>query len=133
MFSRIKEAKRILKYREPETGADAVIVERRTVKVPRTGIVISSGIEGFIVVWVIGYAVSGLVRLMPHLPVGPRHVSVALVGSLGAVLMLVIHWIRQDIEAKIKKHFHLADALAPFFGRKLDSAFRVVRGAVRAS
>ncbi len=132
MFSRIREAVRIITYREPESGQDAVIVERTNPTSPAAGKVISHIIELFGVIYVIGIVVGPLGRLIEH--VTPKSLSLtSIAGALGALLMFAASWLRSDIERAIHARAHIADIVAPFFGHRLDTAARVLRGSVRGS
>ena len=135
MFSRIREAIRIVTYREPESGVDAVFVAHVEPSSSRYGKTISRFLEGFIALYTVGYAAGKIGDYLWHIT-NARHFSMStgtLIGVLAAFLMLIIHWIKADIEAKFRDHFHIANWLAPFFGRKLDSVARVLRGTASVS
>jgi hypothetical protein len=134
MFSRIREAIRIIAYREPESGPDAVIVERADMPVSNAGRRIAGLLEGIVAIYTIGYIASLIGDKVFNVFPGKHSMSVTvLVGSVAALLTLMVHWVRQDLEEKLRTHFHLRDTLAPYFGKRLDSASRVLRGSVRAS
>ncbi|MGD0759204.1 MAG: hypothetical protein ABR921_09885 [Candidatus Sulfotelmatobacter sp.] len=127
MFNRIKEAVRILGYREPETGADAVFVESVQTSPTPAGKHISHFFEALIAIYGVGYLAGRIGNLIATAAPSQHSVSVGtLIGVLGALLMLVVHWLRADIEQKVRERIHLADMLAPFFGRKLDNVSRVL-------
>jgi hypothetical protein len=135
MFSRIKEAIRIISYREPDTGPDVVIVpESNTVPTPQ-GIMISRMAEFFIAASTIGWAAGRIGDYL--LNVGfAKHVSLSaatIIGSVAVLLTMVVSWISRDIEMKLRSHIKIADVLAPFFGRKLDNVVHVLKGTGRVS
>ncbi len=130
MFSRIKEAIRIVTYREPEHGPDAVIVDHQAAGSSRTGRIIAAGIEVLIVVYVLAY-IAGRIgeRLSKIIPTSHSSVSVATIaGAVGVLLALIVHSIKNDIETKIRARINLAEVLAPYFGHRLDYAIRVLKG-----
>ena len=55
MFSRIREAIRIITHREPNNGPDAVIVDRGKITPPRAGLVIAQGIEVLAIAYIFGF------------------------------------------------------------------------------
>src|SRR5260370_838898 len=126
MFSRIREAARIITYREPQNGQDFAIMECVKPRVSAAGRAIANFFEVFTVVYIIGRLAGPLAGKLEHLIPGPVALT-TLVGSLGALLMLLVHWLRNDIQQKISSHINLTDTLAPFFGHKLDNTFRVLR------
>ena len=129
MFSRIHEALRILTYHEPETGPDAVIVERKETPAPRAGRAIANTIEIFMVAYLVGslagYIGSYLYKFVPHTRVAS---ITTIVGALGFLLTIWGSRLRADIEAHLRAHLDLGNALAPFFGHKLTYASRVMKG-----
>jgi hypothetical protein len=56
-----------------------------------------------------------------------------IIGAVGVLLVLILHWIRDDIERKIRAQIHLSDTLAPYFGHRLERAGRILKGSVRVS
>jgi H+/Cl- antiporter ClcA len=134
MFSRIQNAIQIVTYRESETGGDAVIVERETVTPSRPGKIIAGFVELLVAVYTIGYLAG---RIGDHISKSiPDSHSVSLgtlTGAVAVFLMLTLHWIREDIEKKIRARLNLVDVLAPYFGHRLDYTVRVLKGSVRAA
>jgi hypothetical protein len=135
MFSRIKEAIRIISYRESDSGPDAVIeCEAPTTPTPE-GKFISRALEFFIAASTIGW-VSG--RIGEYLlGVGfAKHISVSvstLIGAVAVLLAMIVSAIGKDLEMKLRSQVRIADALAPFFGRKLDEAVSALKGSMRVS
>ena|SRR5947209_8016709 len=130
MFNRIKEAARILTYREPRSGADAVIVSHVQESPSGPGKVISYILEVLIIVYGIGHIAAPLASALSRFMSG-KHTSTStaiLAGALGALLALMTNAIRQDIEQKIRLRLNLSELLAPFFGKKLDNVLRVMKG-----
>jgi hypothetical protein len=129
MFSRIQNAIRTITYREPETGQDAAIVEHKTPTATGAGKVISHTLELLLVVYVLaymaGYISDHLTKVIP----ATRSVSIEVVaGAIGAVLVLILHQLRNDIQEKIKARINLSELLAPYFGHRLDYTIRVLKG-----
>jgi hypothetical protein len=56
-----------------------------------------------------------------------------LVASLGVVMAFLGRQVIADIEAKLRIRFHLSETLAPFFGHKLESTYRVLKSTTRVS
>ena len=134
MFSRIREAARIIAYREPEIGPDAVIIARAKGTPSPSGMRVARFIEALVAIYGIGWFAAFLSdRLFKAIP--SKHFSSAtvLAASLAVFLLMLLHWIRADLEQKFRTHLHLADTLAPYFGKRLDTASRVLRGTARAS
>jgi TRAP-type C4-dicarboxylate transport system permease small subunit len=135
MFSRIREAARVIRYQPPETGADAVIVEQTPQTSTQAGRAISKIVEAVLAVYFIaliaGRTGDFLLRFLPH---GPHAVSTpTFAAAVGAFLMLIVTMLRADIEQKLRSQINVADALAPYFGRRLDRALRVFRTATRVT
>lgn len=129
MFSRIREAIRIVNYREPHNGADAVIVEQTPATSRPTGKLIASLIEWTLLVYSLAY-IAGIVsdRLTKFVP-ATRSVSIGTIaGAVGVLLALVLHSLRDDIERKLRSRIDLAELLAPYFGHRLDYTIRVLKG-----
>jgi hypothetical protein len=128
MFSRIREAIRIIGYREPNCEAPFVIQEHIEPPPPSvTGRRIAYLIQVAFAIYIIG-RVSGpigkeLILLLPG-----HAVSLTVAGGTGALLMWTIDWLRNDIQTKLRLHLNLDDKLAPFFGHKLENVFRVLKG-----
>lgn len=137
MFSRIKEAVRIMSFRETESGADTIIVEceDHLPTLTPAGRTISRLIEYFLVLYCIGYAAGYLgIYIAKHTPA--KHLSAStttLIGFFGALLMMIGTWLKQDIENKIQSHLRISEWLAPFFGHRLTYAYHVLKGRARAA
>jgi hypothetical protein len=129
MFARLKETYRILSYREPVTsGPDIVVVEETRPRVPRSSKIIATVIEAFVVVYMLGLAAGRVANILSHVP-PTKVVSIAtLAGALGALFSYLLHSVVTEVQKKIQTHLNLSDKLAPYFGRKLDSTFRVLSG-----
>jgi hypothetical protein len=129
MFSRIQDAIRTITYREPETGPDAVIVERESPTVSAAGKVISHILELVLVVYVLAYAAAYAVdHLMKMIPAARSLSAEIVAGGIGALLAIVLHQFRDDIQARIKARLNLSELLAPYFGHRLDYTIRVLKG-----
>lgn len=134
MFSRIREALRIITYRAPENGPDAVIVERDNTSPSAAGHRVARLIEATIGVYTIGKLAAFIGdRLIKVIPDKQFTSTTVLAGCVAALLLVIFSWIRQDLEEKFRAHLHLADTLAPYFGKRLENASRVLRGSARAS
>jgi hypothetical protein len=111
---------------------DAVIVEHPPT---RYGRFIAKAAEVFAVIYVIGLAAGPVAELAWHIG-GGKHLSVSmttLVGATGALLMWVVNSLVRNIDQTVLAHVHIADALAPFFGNRLDNALRILKSPTRAS
>jgi hypothetical protein len=134
MFSRIREALRIITHREPENGADAVIVERESTTPSRAGFFIAHTVEILAIAYLFGYVAGKigpfLYKLVPH----PHLASVStIIVALGFLLAMWLHSIRADLEKHLRAHLDLGNALAPYFGHRLTNAIRTMKGSVRAA
>jgi hypothetical protein len=135
MFSRIKEAIRIITYHEPDTGPDVVIVPEVNTPPTPQGIMISRATEVLIAASTIGWAAGRIGDYLLNLGFA-KHLSLStatIIGSVGVLLTMVVSWIGKDIEMKLRSRIKIADALAPFFGRKLDNVVHVLKGTGRVS
>jgi hypothetical protein len=133
MFSRIREAHRILTYREPEDGT-LTIVEHNPATTPAAGRKIARFVEALVGIYGIGWIAAqvgdGLFRYIPFKRLTSTSV---LVGSIAVFLLMAFHWIKNDLEEKFRAHIHLADALAPYFGRRLHRASSILKGPERVA
>jgi hypothetical protein len=128
MLSHIREAIRIVSYREPQDGPGIVIAERIEPSVSAAGKRISRFLEAIIVICVFG-PIAALVGIkLGRLYQGQSLALTTITGAVGVFLGLMVEWLRTDVERNIRTHINLADALAPFFGRRLDNAFRILKG-----
>ena len=128
MFSHIREAVRIVSYHETQGGPDIVIRERIEPTVPVAGKHIARFFEIIVVVYVIGRIAGPLGYKLGHLIPARTLAMTSVAGALGALMMLMVDWLRTDIQQKISLHINLGNTLAPFFGRRLDNMFRILRG-----
>jgi hypothetical protein len=129
MFTRIRETARILTYREPRNVPGFEFVERAEPRVSSSGKFIARFFEFGIILVIIGWVSVPLSGLIQHLtPKQPSSALTAISGAVGAFLMLVLGWLRDDIERNIKEHFTLGETFAQSFGRKLDNAVRILKG-----
>jgi hypothetical protein len=117
-----------LSHREPTFGPDAVIVPQINPPVTKFSTKIARTIEVVIFMYAMGFVAGKLGDLMfPTLH--PKSLSLGvLFGGLGLILAFLGHKILGELEIKLKLHLHLSDRIAPFFGHKLDSTFRSLRG-----
>ncbi|MGD0155073.1 MAG: hypothetical protein ABSB50_03180 [Terracidiphilus sp.] len=128
MFTRIRETRRILTYREPQNAPGIVFVEYAQPRVSPAGKHIARLLEVGIVIVIIGWISVPMSTLLQHLI--PKHLSGSLptiAGAVGALLMFVLNWLREDIERNIKEHFTFGETFAQFFGHKLDDTFRTLK------
>jgi hypothetical protein len=135
MFSRIQEAIRVITYREPDTGQDAVIVEHVETTPTPAGKRIAIVLESLVAISVVGYLSARVGDRLIDTAFS-KHLSMSahvLIGSIAAFFVLAVNWLKHDLEHKFRIHFRLADRIAPFFGKRIDNALRVLRGSVRAS
>jgi hypothetical protein len=129
MFSRIREATKIIGYREPQHGPDFVIAEHHAPTTSPAGRAISNILEVLIAIYTLGYAAGYISEHLTKLIPSTRSVSInTLTGAIGVLLVLVLNSFRDDIEKKIRARINLADILAPYFGHRLDHTFRVLKG-----
>jgi hypothetical protein len=134
MFSRIREAVRIITHREPENGADAVIVEQENTASSRAGTFIAHFLEFFILAYLFGFFAGRIgpiiYKFVPH----PHIASVStIIGAIGFLLAVWLHSIRNDIEKHLRAQLDLAKVLAPYFGHRLTNAIRTMKGSVRVA
>src|SRR5258708_7369509 len=116
MFSRIQDAIRTVTYREPETGQDAVIVERESPTASTAGKVISHVLELILVVYVLAYAAGYISEHLTKIIPATRSVSLGTIaGAVGVLLAFILHQLRDDIQQKIKARINLSEVLAPYF------------------
>jgi hypothetical protein len=129
VFSRIREAIRIITYREPDSGPDAVIVDHKVATSSRAGRIISRGLEVLMVVYVLAYVSARISERLSKIIPSTHSVSVTTIAAaIGVLLMFLVHSIKDDIETKIRTRLNLAEALAPYFGHRLDYTIRVLKG-----
>jgi hypothetical protein len=129
MFSRIREAARIISYREPQHGPDFVIAEHHTPTTSRAGRTISNILEVLVAIYTLGYAAGYISEHLNKLMPSTRSFSMnTLTGGIGVLLAIVLNSFRDDIEKKIRARINLAEILAPYFGHRLDHTFRVLKG-----
>ncbi len=129
MFSRIKDATRIITYREPATGPDAVIVERDRPTTTAAGKVISHVFELLVVVYALAHAAAYITDHLTKIIPATRSVSLGTIAAaIGVLLAFVMHQLRDDIEQKIRAHINLSELLAPYFGHRIDRTIRVLKG-----
>jgi hypothetical protein len=133
MFSHIREVVRIVSYREPQDVPNIVIAERVDPVVPVAGKHIARFFEIVAIVYVIGLVAGPLGDRLGHLIPARTVGMTSVVGAVGALLMLIVNWLRADIEHNIRLHINLGNTLAPFFGRRLDNTFRILGGSTRVS
>jgi hypothetical protein len=131
MFSRIKEAKRIISFRESDLGPypDVVIEQRKPAKTTKAGRTIAYLFEFAFVVLVLariaGYIGLHLEKLIPAV----HSVSLTtLAAAIGIVLTLLLDTVRNDILSRVRGRIKLVELLAPYFGHRLDNTIRVLRG-----
>jgi hypothetical protein len=131
MFSHIKEAIRTVTYRDSPDDPDIVIAERAEPAIPVAGRRISRLIEGFVIVSIVGPIAAFAGLQLDHLIPRGSVTLTTIAGTVGVFLGLAVNWLRTDIERNISSHVNLADALAPFFGHRLDETFRILKGSTR--
>jgi hypothetical protein len=129
MLSRIKEAKRIITYREPDFGPDAVIEEQKLVEAPKAGRTIAYFFE-FLFVFVVLVRASTYIGIHLEKMIPKTHSvsTTTMTAAVGIILTLLLDSVRTDILGRIRKHLSLVDLLAPYFGHRLDNTIRVFRG-----
>jgi hypothetical protein len=127
MFGRLRNTIRILTYREPTFGPDAIIVEEREPSPSRASRTISNFLEWGLFVLVVGVVAGQLGKLVSRI-VG-HHVSTAtVIGVTSGALFLLLHNLIMDFQQKIRQKLNLAARAAPFFGNKLNSTLQVIKG-----
>lgn len=134
MFSRTREALRIITHREPDNGADAVIVERENISPSPVGILIAHILEFVFLAYLFGFFAGRMgpiiYKFVPH----PHIASLStVIGALGFLLAVWIHSIREDIEKHLRARLDLGKLLAPYFGHRLTNAIRIMKGSVRVA
>jgi hypothetical protein len=134
MFSRIRETIRIITYREPQNGADALIVERAEIAASPQGKFIARMLEVVPVIYILGY-VAGSIGSHISKIVPPMHSAslTTIAGAVGVLLGLILQWVKEDVQEKIRARLNLADVLSPYFGHRLENTIRILKGSVRAS
>jgi hypothetical protein len=133
MFSRIREAHRILTYREPDDGS-TVIVERSPMQPTIAGKRIGNLFEMLIVVYGIGWIAAHVGEpLFRYIPFTHFTSTSVFVGSIAAFFLMLAHWLRDDLQQKFRAHIHVEDTLAPYFGERLHRAYSVLKGTGRVS
>lgn len=135
MFGRLQETIRVLSYREPTHVPDAAIIEATSPAPTKAGTAIARFVEALVVVIGVGYAAESILfhlnRLIPTDKHSSAFIAVA-AGSLGALLTLVLAWVKNDLERQLQGRIRIARFLAPIFGNKLDRTFRVLKAKPRA-
>ncbi len=128
MFSRIKDAIRIITYREPVVhGPDTLIVEHAPLASTVAGRRIAKFAEFSVALYLIAHVSGPITKFIEH-QLGKPSASTTTVAVVGAVVMFIANALREDIEAKLRSHIKLADSLAPFFGKRMHNSFRVLKG-----
>ncbi|MGA3056295.1 MAG: hypothetical protein ABSD63_18965 [Candidatus Korobacteraceae bacterium] len=135
MFSRAKEAYRILTHREPNFGPDAVVVDgdSESVKPTKFSSKISKGIELTVFAIGLGYVAGKIEHIFPDVQTKTFLSTATLIGALGVIFGFLTRSLIADIEAKLRLRIHLSETLAPFFGHKLESTVRVLKGTTRGA
>jgi hypothetical protein len=129
MFSRIREAVKIIGYREPQTGPDFVVTKQQVATTSGPGRVISHILELTIAVYTLGYLAGHIGERLTKLIPSTRSLSInTLTGAIGVLLAVVLNMFRAEIESKIRSHVNLADILAPYFGHRIEHTLRVLKG-----
>lgn len=134
MFSRIREAFRIITHRESECGVDAVIVERENTAPSRAGVYIAHVLEFIFLAYLFGFFAGRIGALIYKFVPHPRIASLStVIGAIGFLLAIWIDSIRNDIEKHLRARLHLGTILAPYFGHRLTNAIRTMKGSVRVA
>ncbi len=128
MFSRIRYAAHVLRSSpiNPYDHADIAFEEEQPVEVTRVSRIIGGMIEVIVVSLVIGlFAAPLLTRLWPLHTVANVSERTAIVAAiLGMVFMHFFERIKSEIGNRLK----IRDKVAPYFGHKITSAYRTIRG-----
>jgi hypothetical protein len=136
MFGRLRETIRIISYREPTpTIPDVVIMEHVPGTPSKAGTVIARIIESFVVIFAIGFATEFSISHLNNLIPADKHSSAfltAIAGAVGALMTLILVWIRNDFERQLLGKVHIAELIAPSFGNRLDHTLRVLKTKPRA-
>ena len=133
MFSRIREVVRVLSYREPHNNACFVFEEHNEPKALATGQRIASVMVGTLAVYVVALLSGPVSFAIQHLVPGRSVAMITLAGGVGALMMWMVETVRKEILQNIRTHIRLEERLAPFFGHRLESVFRALRGSTHAS
>ena len=129
MFSRIREAIRILSYKPEKHVPDIVVINEASIPSPsRFGKVISVVIEDGLLIVAIGI-LAGKIGSALHHAVPGKSLSIATIaGALGALFAWMFHRFMNDLKIRLKSQINLSEKLAPYFGHKLDATYRLLRG-----
>lgn len=134
MLSRIKETIRILSYREPHDGRDIVFVEHHEPTGSSVGIRIAHTLQVMLVVGIIsplaGFASKYLEQVIPSKSIAFS----TLAAGVGALSMVLVHWLRGELQQTLFSHLNISSTCAPYFGHRIEEAIRTLKGQqVRAS
>lgn len=135
MFSRLRRTYHILTYKAPDDGPDLVIVPEPEVYPSKTSKSIAGLIEIgvlFCCFFVVGLIAGKIEPLLHPLWSKRPDASLVAVGTLAAFLLWLGHLIVNQIHGRIGRYLRLqmklSERLAPYFGQRLDSTIRVLRG-----
>jgi len=128
MFNRLRYAVTVLRGHrlEPITSPDVVFVENEPTPTKRSSKILGDMIEialfGCSIAYV-GHFIGSVV--FP----GKSSASVGTWSSvIGAALAIIYNYFLEGVNRRIKADLRLGQKLAPYFGHKLDSAYRTIKG-----
>jgi len=128
MFDRLKEAIQVLSFREPSIDADIVIVaEAEPVPPSQVSRYIARVIEGTVGAIFIGFGAARIVEFVTH-AIGRPSVSITAVGATGALLFWIWHQLLGVLQTRVQGFLKFEEKIAPFFGHKINTAYRILRG-----
>jgi uncharacterized membrane protein YeaQ/YmgE (transglycosylase-associated protein family) len=129
MFSRIREAIRILSYKPEKRVPDIVVIDEASLPAPsRFGKVISTIMEDGLLIVLIGILAGKIGSALYHAAPGKSLSIATIAGALGALFAWIFHSFMNDLKLRLKSQINLSEKLAPYFGHKLDATYRLLRG-----
>lgn len=132
MFMRLRETYRILSHRETDKGQhipDIRFVEEQKPSYSASRLFVSRLVQIAVAIYVVGIVSTPFANAFEHLLNGHRSPSATTVaGGMGALLVIVAHFVRRRVEGAINTNLNLA----PFFGRRVENAVRTLKGIPRA-
>lgn len=130
MFRHVREVVRVLTYKptseEVSAAADVVFVSEPSEPPPKISLAIIAALEALVFAFIFGYLSAFLAKLV--LPEKP----VASVGVIGGAAVLVLRVLGDrhlhSLGAKVKLRLRIGERLAPYFGRRMERTYRVLKG-----
>jgi hypothetical protein len=116
-------------YREPQVhGPDYLIQGQNETKASRPSRIIASLVEGLIMT-LFASGATGLLWMGISRIAAANHASVfAVAGGVGGAFALIFHHLTNHVGSVLKLHLNLKESLTPYFGRKIEKTFEILKG-----